>query len=113
MAQAVSHRPLTAKSPVGSQVSPSEICGGQSGTGTGSFIALVFSLVSITPPVGHTNLHIVSITPPVRHTNLHIVSITPPVRHTNLHIVSITPRVRHTNLHIDTSFIRTTCVLSL
>ena len=35
MAQAVSRRPLTAKARFRSRVSPCEICGGESGTGTG------------------------------------------------------------------------------
>jgi hypothetical protein len=35
MAQAVSRRPLTAEARVRVRVSPCEICGGQSGTGTG------------------------------------------------------------------------------
>ena len=35
MAQAFSRRPVTTEAPVRSQVSPCEICGGQSGTGTG------------------------------------------------------------------------------
>jgi hypothetical protein len=35
MAQAVSRRPLTAEAQVRSRVSPCEICGRQSGTGTG------------------------------------------------------------------------------
>jgi hypothetical protein len=35
MVQAVSRRPLTAEARVRSRVSPCEICGGQSGTGTG------------------------------------------------------------------------------
>jgi hypothetical protein len=35
MAQAVSRRPLTAKSPVQSHASPYGICGAQNGTGTG------------------------------------------------------------------------------
>jgi hypothetical protein len=35
MAQAVSHRPLTAEAPVRARVSPCAICGGQSGTETG------------------------------------------------------------------------------
>jgi hypothetical protein len=36
MAQAVSHLPLTAEAGVYDQVSPCDICGGQSGTGTSS-----------------------------------------------------------------------------
>jgi hypothetical protein len=44
MAPAVSRRPLTAKVRVGPRVSLCEICGGQSGTGTGfSPSTLVFS----------------------------------------------------------------------
>jgi hypothetical protein len=35
MAQAVSHLPLTAESRIRAWVKPCEICGGQSGTGTG------------------------------------------------------------------------------
>jgi hypothetical protein len=35
MAQAVSHRPLTAEARARSRVSPCGICGGQSGNGTG------------------------------------------------------------------------------
>jgi hypothetical protein len=35
MAQAVNRRPLTAEARVRFRVSPCEICGGQSGTGTG------------------------------------------------------------------------------
>ena len=35
MAQAVSSQPLTAEARVRSRLSPCEICGGQSGTGTG------------------------------------------------------------------------------
>jgi hypothetical protein len=49
MAQAVSHRPLTAEERVLSRVSPRGICGGQSGTGT----VLRFSPVSFIPPVLH------------------------------------------------------------
>jgi hypothetical protein len=37
MAQVVSRRPLTAEARVRSLVNPCEICGGQSGTGTGFF----------------------------------------------------------------------------
>jgi hypothetical protein len=48
MAQAVSRRPLTAEARVRSRVSPCEICGGQSGTGTGFFSELsVFPWCSI------------------------------------------------------------------
>jgi hypothetical protein len=35
MAQAVSHRPLTAQAWIRARVNPYGICGGQSGTGTG------------------------------------------------------------------------------
>jgi hypothetical protein len=37
MAQVVSRRPLTAEARVRARVNPCGICGGQSGTGTGSF----------------------------------------------------------------------------
>ena len=37
MVQAVSHRPLIAEFRVRSKASPCEICGGQTGTGTGVF----------------------------------------------------------------------------
>jgi hypothetical protein len=47
MAQAVSRRPPTADARVRSWVSPCEICGGQSGTGTG------FPPVNFIPPVLH------------------------------------------------------------
>jgi hypothetical protein len=50
MAQAVSHRPLTAEVRVRFCVSPRWICGGQSGTGTGLFPSLSVSPVIIFPP---------------------------------------------------------------
>jgi hypothetical protein len=51
MAQAVSRRPLNAEDRVRCQVSPCEICGGQSGTGTGFSQSCRFSPVSFIPPV--------------------------------------------------------------
>jgi hypothetical protein len=53
MAQAVSRRPLTAETRVRSQVNPCEICGGQSGTGTGFSPSCRFSLVNFIPLVLH------------------------------------------------------------
>jgi hypothetical protein len=50
MAQVVSRRPLTAEARVRARVNPCGICGGQSGTGTGSLRVLRFSPVSIIPP---------------------------------------------------------------
>jgi hypothetical protein len=45
MAQGVSRQPLTAEAQVCVRVNPCEICGGQSGTGTGfSLSSSVFSL---------------------------------------------------------------------
>jgi hypothetical protein len=55
MDYAVTGRPLTAESRVRSQVSPSEIYGGQSGTGTGFSLRVPwFSPVRIIPPMLHT-----------------------------------------------------------
>jgi hypothetical protein len=53
MAQAVSRRPLTADARVRSRVSPYEICGGQSRTGTGFSPSCRFSLVNFIPLVLH------------------------------------------------------------
>jgi hypothetical protein len=53
MAQAVSRRPLTAEARVRSRVSPCEICGGQSGTGTGFSPSCWFSLANFIPLVLH------------------------------------------------------------
>jgi hypothetical protein len=54
MAQAVSRRSVTAEARVRSRVSPCEICGGQSGTGTGFFPrVLQFSPGNFVPPVLH------------------------------------------------------------
>jgi hypothetical protein len=53
MAQAVSHRPLTAEARVRSRVSPCEICGGQSGTGTGFSQSCRFPPVNFIPLVLH------------------------------------------------------------
>jgi len=54
MIQAVSRRPLAAENQVRSQVSTCEICGGQSGTGTGS--SQEFSSISIISPLGYSML---------------------------------------------------------
>jgi hypothetical protein len=53
MAQAVSRRPLTAEARVRSRISPCEICGEQSGTGTGFSPSCRFSPVNFIPPVLH------------------------------------------------------------
>jgi hypothetical protein len=53
MAQAVSRRPLTAEAWVRSQVSPCEICGGQSDTGTGFSPSCRFSPVNFIPLLLH------------------------------------------------------------
>jgi hypothetical protein len=46
MAQAISRRPVTAEARVQSRVSPCGVCGGQSGTGTGSSPSCRFSPVN-------------------------------------------------------------------
>jgi hypothetical protein len=51
MAQAVSRRPLTVEARVRSRVSPCEICGGQSGIGTGFSPSCRFSPVNFIPLV--------------------------------------------------------------
>jgi hypothetical protein len=53
MAQAVSRRPVTADARVRFRVSPCEICGGQSGTGTGFSPSCRFSPVNFIPLVLH------------------------------------------------------------
>jgi hypothetical protein len=53
MAQAASHRPLTAEARVRSRVSPCWVCGGQSDTGTGFPRVHRFSPVNSIPPVFH------------------------------------------------------------
>jgi len=50
MNQVVSHQPVTVQAHVHSQVSPSEICGGRNGTGTGF---PRFPPLSIIPPMLH------------------------------------------------------------
>ena len=58
MAQAVSRRPLTAKAPFLSQVSPCGVCGEQSGTVTGFSPSTSVSPVSIIPPMLRTRLEL-------------------------------------------------------
>jgi hypothetical protein len=58
MAQAVSHRPLTAEVHVRSQDSAYELCGEQSGTLTGFSPRTSVSPPSIIPPTLHTHLHL-------------------------------------------------------
>jgi hypothetical protein len=53
MAQAVSLRPITAEAWVRFRVGPCEICGEQSGTGTGFSLVLRLSHVDFIPPVLH------------------------------------------------------------
>jgi hypothetical protein len=53
MAQAVSRRPLTPEAGARSRVSICEICGGQSGTGTGVSPSCRFSPVNFIPLVFH------------------------------------------------------------
>jgi len=56
--QAVSRRPITTETQVGSQVSPCEICGGQSGGGTGFSPSTSGSPVTIHSSLVHTHLHV-------------------------------------------------------
>jgi hypothetical protein len=58
MAQAVCHRSDTAEAWVRSQIIPCEICGIQSGTGTGFSPSTSVSPVSIIPPMLHTRLQL-------------------------------------------------------
>jgi hypothetical protein len=53
MVQAVSHPPLIAEALVHTQVSPSGICGAQSGNGTGFYPNCSLFTVNIIPPVLH------------------------------------------------------------
>jgi hypothetical protein len=56
MAQAVNCWPVTAEALVRTRVTPCEICGGQSGTGTGFSHISAVCPVSIIPPLLHTHL---------------------------------------------------------
>ena len=58
MSQAVSRRPVTTETRVGSQVSPCEICGGQSGGGTGFSPSTSRSLVTVHSSLLRTHLHV-------------------------------------------------------
>jgi hypothetical protein len=51
MAEAVGRRPVTAEASIQSQVSPREICGGQSASGTGFSPITSVSPVIIIPPM--------------------------------------------------------------
>jgi hypothetical protein len=59
MAQAVSRRPLTAEAQVRSRVSPCDICGGQSGSGTGFSPSCRFSTgAPLIVKLGKKNAHL-------------------------------------------------------
>jgi hypothetical protein len=58
VAQAANHWRFTVEVRAGSQVGSCEICGGQSGTGTGFCASTSVYHVSIFPPMLHTHLHL-------------------------------------------------------